>query len=124
MPSGTPKPISRYGLADDNGIYRWEGSYLWWPERVFPNGDAVGGLLVTRTIQQLAQCDRYPCPTDVIQRANLAYSIDERVDFENEEAFLQGHWPRRFNNFKNRNGNVQHEIVLNKVDFILTMLIR
>ncbi len=115
-----PKPTSRFGKADANGVYRWEYGFLWWPDI---------RLLVTKymrgreTDQGLA---RYTCPMEVIQHADDALCcIVPYVFFDDEADFYrQSRWPRTFEVFKSRyDGSTGHKQIMSMLDFRL-MLIR
>lgn len=105
------KPISRYGQADNNGIYRWENGFLWWPD---------SRLLVTKYLEGLDH-PRYSCPLEVIREANMALCVDRNIFFD-EDEFFEGDWPKNFRVFKSRYGPTNESYTLTRLDFRLMLI--
>lgn len=120
MLSGTRKPTSRFGPKDDNGFYRWEHGYLYWPDI---------RLLVTKKNNRLKESsgiNDYTCPKTAVFNANLMLvCLDPWVDFEDEASFFTYRaWPRTFEVAKSRFDNrVGQREIMSMIDFRL-MLIR
>ncbi len=115
MQSGMPKPTSRFGQADANGIFPWDGGFFWWPDT---------RLLVTRRRRDWTpENSAYTCPMKVIMHANYVLAAVEQCFFDDEETFYrEGAWPRRFDNIKNRYGPLEGVRTLTRLDFRLLLL--
>ena len=115
-----PKPTSRFGKADDNGVYRWEYGFLWWPDI---------RLLVTKYRRDGEKAAlgmaRYTCPLEVIQHADYALCcLNQHVSFDEDDFYRPSCWPRTFEVFKSRyDGSIGHKQIMSMLDFRL-MLIR
>ena len=112
MRSATPKPTSRFGQADANGVYRWEGGFLWWEQ---------SRTLVTRHLTPMRE--KMTCPQEVLMNANYALAAVERCFFDDEETFYRGTWPRAFQVVKSRFDNtVGSTIMMSKLDFRMMLI--